>query len=329
TDTKWVDTGNARNKPDGTDCGSDDYGGWVNYCKGDEVWKHQLYHDFYCEGGSCTDHTSWVDDQLVENCNDYDSWVDTGDTRWADDPGNECKEKEQKKQEYRDYTCSGGSCDYSITDTKWVDTGNARNKPDGTICGCTANNTLKRCYEGICADTGICNATICNADYSCDDKKPGEACRPNKKCNSNCKCQGPEVIFDTGKPANPYPSIFGTHNGTITPNKTIPVHRLYTYPCPGTGGHTEYVVIYNESGTIAEAYWNGYIGDYHNITFDTTFTLFAGCTYNYTIRTGSYPQIVHAREYKAEGGNITCTVFIDANGKKYDDWIPAIRLWRE
>ena len=26
-------------------------------------------------------------------------------------------------------------------------------------------------------------------------------------------------------------------------------------------------------------------------------------------------------------GEITCTKFIDANGKKYNDWISAIRLW--
>jgi hypothetical protein len=168
--------------------------------------------------------------------------------------------------------------------------------------------------EGNTGDDNTCDTT-----FSYDDEG-----------TTGCTCScgpTPTPIFDTD--SGTYPSIFGTHNGTITPNKAIPVHRLYTYPCSGTGGHTEYVMIYNESGTIAEAYWNGYIGDYHNMTFNTTFTLFAGCTYNYTIRTGSYPQIVHAREYKAEGGNIPCTVFIDANGKKYDDWIPAIRLWRE
>ena len=49
----------------------------------------------------------------------------------------------------------------------------------------------------------------------------------------------PENIFDTGAPANPYPSISGTHYGTIMPNQTITVNKLYTYPCKGTGGHTE------------------------------------------------------------------------------------------
>ena len=52
-----------------------------------------------------------------------------------------------------------------------------------------------------------------------------------------------ENIFDTGSSKNPYPSIFGTHNGTITPNQTIEISKLYTYLCTGTGGHTEYAKI--------------------------------------------------------------------------------------
>ena len=45
-------------------------------------------------------------------------------------------------------------------------------------------------------------------------------------------------------------SISGTHNGTIKPNVIIKVSKLYTYPCSGTGGHTEYVKIYNDSWSI-------------------------------------------------------------------------------
>jgi len=98
------------------------------------------------------------------------------------------------------------------------------------------------------------------------------------------------------------------------------VNKLYTYPCPGTGGHTEYVRIYNESGTIAEAYWNGYQHDWHNITFDEPFTLFAKRTYLYEIITGSYPQIIHKPEHTTlDGSYINCTSFADANGKTYTD----------
>jgi len=132
------------------------------------------------------------------------------------------------------------------------------------------------------------------------------------------------AFFDTR--SGTYPSISGVHNGTIEPSDNITVSKLYTYPCEGTGGHTKYARIYNESGTIAEANWNGYVEDWHNISFDSSFTLEEGETYNYTIHTGSYPQIIHKPSFNATGGKITCTDFEDANGKTYTDWIPAIRL---
>jgi len=134
--------------------------------------------------------------------------------------------------------------------------------------------------------------------------------------------------FDTGVPANPYPSIPGTHNGTITPNQTIIATKLYTYPCAGTGGHTEYARIWNKTWN-ATATWEGYAGDWHNITFDKPVVLLPNETYNYTIRTGSYPQIHHTDALPTASGWINCTEFVDANGKSHDDWIPAIRLFYE
>ena len=135
----------------------------------------------------------------------------------------------------------------------------------------------------------------------------------------------PNWSFDTG--TGTYPSIFGTHRGTITPSHDVLADRMYTYPCSGTGGHSEYVRIW-ENGIDVNASWNGYKGDYHNISFDEPFTLEGNHTYNYTIRTGSYPQIIHAKEFNATGGIITCKEFIDGNGRVYYDWIPAIRLWK-
>jgi len=135
-------------------------------------------------------------------------------------------------------------------------------------------------------------------------------------------------IFDTGTPANPYPSIMGNHTGTIKPNHTVIATKLYTYSCVGTGGHTEYAEIRNATWN-ATATWEGYAGDWHNITFDKTVVLLANKTYNYTIRTGSYPQIHHTDnlEVANDMGTITCDKFVDANGRIYHDWIPAIRLW--
>jgi hypothetical protein len=135
-------------------------------------------------------------------------------------------------------------------------------------------------------------------------------------------------VFDTDAPDNPYPSISGTHNGTITPSYDLNVTKMYTYPCEGTGGHTEYVAFYNATTEeeIANGTWNGYQGDYHCIEFDKSFMLHGTETYNYTIKTGSYPQIHHTDNLSTPAGFITCSEFRDANGKRHEGWIPAIRL---
>ena len=135
-----------------------------------------------------------------------------------------------------------------------------------------------------------------------------------------------KLVFDTGAPANPYPSIMGNHTGTIKPNHTVIATKLYTYPCAGTGGHTEYARIWNLTWN-ATATWEGYAGDWHNITFNKTVVLLANETYNYTVRTGSYPQIHHTDALPTDNGWINCTGFIDANGKRYNNWVPAIRVW--
>jgi len=103
------------------------------------------------------------------------------------------------------------------------------------------------------------------------------------------------------------------HTGTIKPNHTVIATKLYTYPCPGTGGHTEYARILNKT-LNATATWNGYADDWHNITFNKTVVLLPNETYNYTIFTGSYPQIHHNRSLTMPDDEITCTKFTDANG---------------
>jgi len=135
--------------------------------------------------------------------------------------------------------------------------------------------------------------------------------------------------FDTGEQENPYPSISGIHNGSLILNHAMVVNKIFTYSCPGTGGHSEYVDFYNSTTgeEIANGTWNGYSEDWHNITFKEPFVLQAGTSYNYTLRTGSYPQIIHTSEYNATGGKITCTKFTDANGEEYYNGIAAIRLF--
>jgi len=124
-----------------------------------------------------------------------------------------------------------------------------------------------------------------------------------------------------------YPSIAGTFCGTIKPTHKIEVNGIYTYPCKGTGGHSEYIKIWNETGIIAEANWSGYRSDWHNITFTKPVILLANKTYNCIIRTGSYPQIRHAKVLRTADGWLNCSSYIDVNGKVYGDWIPCIKMW--
>jgi hypothetical protein len=134
-----------------------------------------------------------------------------------------------------------------------------------------------------------------------------------------------EDILDTG--SGGYPSIAGVHTGVIRPGHEINVSTLYTYPCSGTGGHTEYVWIHG-AGVNASATWNGYQGRYQYLKFTEPFTLQAGVTYDYTIQTGSYPQSIHQHELTTlDGSFINCTHFVDLNGATHDGLIPAILLY--
>ena len=133
--------------------------------------------------------------------------------------------------------------------------------------------------------------------------------------------------FDTGTPENPYPSISGRHYGNITLSHDVYVTSLFTRACKGTGGHTKYVKIWNDTWDGVEGRWNGYVGNWHTIPFDDAFMLTEGETYYYHIDTGSYPQIHHKSVLDVSDGTITCTNFTDANGVVHYDWIPAIKIF--
>ncbi|MHC1611312.1 MAG: hypothetical protein ACXQTW_06945 [Candidatus Methanospirareceae archaeon] len=138
------------------------------------------------------------------------------------------------------------------------------------------------------------------------------------------------VLFDTGVDRASYPSIPGEHKGNFTPRKDIKIKKVYTCPCPGTGGHSEFIEFFYPDGTsLGNASWNGYKGDWHNITFDEPIELEGNQTYNYILKTGSYPQIIHSDRVETPDGIITCYEFIDVNGRKHKNWIPAIKFFGE
>lgn len=131
--------------------------------------------------------------------------------------------------------------------------------------------------------------------------------------------------FDTGQGS--YPSSAGTHNGTITPSCSLTVSKVHTYPSAGTGGHAESMRIFTDTWSVETLPWPGYESDWHYLHFNHSFSLRCGETYNYTIVTGSYPQLIRGAEHTVPGvGRITCAEFRDANGETAGPCIPAIRL---
>jgi hypothetical protein len=126
-------------------CGAtcDDNSDCPDYCEGDV--KHNsrtcdLSSSCSCSGGTTFD------------CNSLDGWYDNDNKKW--ESTGVCTEKELKEQEKRNYSCTASSsvdCIYVVVETKWVDTANTRNKPDGTVC-----DDGLFCYENDVCTNGQC-----------------------------------------------------------------------------------------------------------------------------------------------------------------------------
>jgi hypothetical protein len=144
-------------------------------------------------------------------------------------------------------------------------------------------------------------------------------------CNLTIEPANLTRVFDTGPGG--YPSIAGRHTGTITLNRSMLVHRLFMYPCPGTGGRAISVQIGNATWNVTAAGNDYSSGDWQNITFNEPLVLRGNETYHYTIVTDSYPQLITGQTtMTVAGGTMTCTKFVDANGQRHEDLMPAIRL---
>ena len=144
----------------------DYYGPWVYYCDGDTVRMHKLLHNYYCDGGNCVDHTSWVDDQLVENCNDQDGWYCNKDVR-----------------EYRDYYCEGGTCLYKVSDSEDC------NKLDGWYC-----NEDVREYRDYSCEGGKCGYTVTEKEYC--NKLDGWYCNGDLREYRDYSCVRDRCVYE-------------------------------------------------------------------------------------------------------------------------------------
>jgi len=160
-------------------------------CRGDGVVKRII--DPVCDNRACSE---IVEEELVENCSDRNGWYNTDEIRWIDE--GECREKKQKKEEYRDYTCSGeGVCSYVVVNSRWINTVYVVNKEDGVLCSddlfCTEND---KCVVGICVGSAkTCSDAVgCTADFcdevldKCVNKPKDDLCDDGKFCNGLETC---------------------------------------------------------------------------------------------------------------------------------------------
>ncbi len=177
------------------DCSQYDYyDDWEYYCSGDEVWRHRIYHEYSCSPDECQDNPYYTDEEKVEDCDDKDGWYYTNETRWVD--YDQCREIEEVKREYRDYFCTNGGCDYSVTETRWVIADDTlRNKPDGTPCDdglfCTVDD---QCTNGECGgQPRSCDDGIgCTVD-TCDEQSDQCVHTPDDSyCDDGLYCNGQE-----------------------------------------------------------------------------------------------------------------------------------------
>ena len=91
-------------------CSSYDYyDPYENYCSGNELRSHRIYHDFVCSPDACVETTYYTDDHMIEDCGSYpNGWYNYGDEEGLDDPA--C--------EYRIHFCDSSNephCAYNVT----------------------------------------------------------------------------------------------------------------------------------------------------------------------------------------------------------------------
>ncbi len=138
-------------------------------CDQNEDCKTKCVGDTYYSAGFCDLLTTCFCQYETEDCNQHDGWYDTDkETEWIS--SDICGEKEQKEQEYRDYTCSelsDNGCAYNVTDHQMVDTGEIRPKNNGTACDdglfCTVDDV---CTDGTCGGAPRDCSAFCLSNVS-------------------------------------------------------------------------------------------------------------------------------------------------------------------
>ena len=135
------------------------------YCSGNAPYsKPGNFCTYGCGNGACNSPPAPRCDE--NDCDRNDKWYETSNTKWV--PAGECKEKEQKLSEYRDYSCSGATCAFAVTNNNWVDTGQIRN-----IAGCVIAPVAPKTKKVLLAKSGRtieCSAITTDYDLKKDGK---------------------------------------------------------------------------------------------------------------------------------------------------------------
>ncbi|MDD5253941.1 MAG: MopE-related protein [Candidatus Nanoarchaeia archaeon] len=164
-------------------------------CTIDDECAPKCVDDVYYAGGECN---SCLCSYQTNNCNSKDGWYDTGVKQTIEK--DQCNNKEQKEQEYRNYVCDlegTDGCSYILTgETRWVDTGLIIPYDDGTDCDdelyCTVDDV---CSAGVCTGSPIdtSDGVECTVD-SCDEITNIILHNPQDSlCDDGLYCNGEET----------------------------------------------------------------------------------------------------------------------------------------
>ena len=129
----------------------------------------------------------------TENCTAKNGWYPTEEYRWIEQ---ECTELEERKTEYRDYSCQPEECEYEVTETRWEETGNENPLEQGTLCGETrdcpesgCNGFLAEVYPAdghdYCDGQGNCMEYSCGVNSYCSDDDPEDGVN-GLLCGAEC-----------------------------------------------------------------------------------------------------------------------------------------------
>jgi len=157
------------------------YGDFVNYCSGDELRKHRVYHQFSCLNGGCRElqGINWVDDQLVNDC---DYGCDTQANQCKGDPcaNVACDDYCDGTTGYHSGQCSDGQCSYQ---TEFNSTDCGYEEPE--ITGGILNPSLFINDVKIFEYDGVLDKMVYVNDYSEVLNDYLENCEPDE--NGNCQ----------------------------------------------------------------------------------------------------------------------------------------------